>query len=73
MLSSKDIRLVPIEKRHLDDIMRDWNAPEMRKFLDGFIPHTREHEREWIENMQIEMKKDPALYLSSNNCTLRNS
>jgi RimJ/RimL family protein N-acetyltransferase len=57
MLVSKNIRLVPMEEHHLDALMKDWNTPEMRKFLGGFIPHTREHEREWIENVQIEMKK----------------
>jgi hypothetical protein len=57
MLVSKDIRLVPMEEHHLDALMKDWNTPEMRKFLGGFISHTRENEREWIENVQIEMKK----------------
>jgi RimJ/RimL family protein N-acetyltransferase len=57
MLQTSDLRLVPIEEHHLDDLMKDWNTPEMRKFLGGFIPNTREYEREWIENVQIEMKK----------------
>jgi RimJ/RimL family protein N-acetyltransferase len=57
MLVSSDIKLVPMEEHHLDDLMKYWNTPEMRRFLGGFIPHTREHEREWIENMQIEMKR----------------
>lgn len=57
MLTSDDIRLVPIEEHHLDALMENWNSPEMRKFLGGFIPHTRLHEKEWIESVQIEMKK----------------
>jgi len=56
VLVTDDIRLVPLEEHHLDDIMKGWNTPEMRKFLGGFIPHTRENEREWIEGVQIEMK-----------------
>ena len=30
--------------------------PEMRKFLGGFIPFTREAEREWIRSCQQQMK-----------------
>jgi RimJ/RimL family protein N-acetyltransferase len=57
MLVSNNLRLVPIEEHHLDALMKDWNTPEMRKFLGGFIPHTREYEREWIETAQIDMAK----------------
>jgi RimJ/RimL family protein N-acetyltransferase len=47
---------VPIEERHLDDIMKGFNNPEMRKFLGGFIPVTREAEREWIQACQRQMQ-----------------
>ena len=57
ILTGDNIRLVPIEERHLDDIMKNWNNPAMREFLGGFIPHTRLHEKEWIESVQIEMNK----------------
>jgi RimJ/RimL family protein N-acetyltransferase len=37
--------------------MKNWNNPELRHFLGGFIPHTRLQEKEWIESVQMEMKK----------------
>jgi len=40
---SNDIRLVPLGEHHLDDNMKDWNTPEMRKLVGCFIPHTREY------------------------------
>ena len=55
MLDGKKIRLVPLEEHHLDDIMKGFNNPEMRKFLGGFIPVTREAEREWIQSCQRQM------------------
>ena len=56
MMEGKKIRLVPLEERHLDDIMKGFNNPEMRKFIGGFIPVTREAEREWIQSCQQQMK-----------------
>lgn len=57
MLSGIKVRLVVLEEKHLDDIMKGWNNPEMRKFLGGFIPNTREAEREWIQASIEQMKK----------------
>ena len=56
MLEGKKVRLVPVEDRHLDDIVKGFNNPEMRKFLGGFIPVTKEAEREWIQACQQQMK-----------------
>jgi len=56
MLEGKMIQLVPLEERHLDDIMKGFNNPEMRKFIGGFIPVTSEAEREWIQACQQQMK-----------------
>ena len=56
MLQGKKIRLVPLEERHLDDIMKGFNNPELRRFLGGYLPFTREAEREWIHAMQQQMK-----------------
>lgn len=50
LLQGDKIRLVPIEKKHLDDIMKGWNNPVMRKFLNPFIPYSREIEIQWIDN-----------------------
>ncbi|MGY5859071.1 MAG: GNAT family protein [Candidatus Thorarchaeota archaeon] len=62
MLEGKKIRLVILEDYHLDDIVKGWNNPEMRKFLDGFIPHTKEAEREWIQSAQQQMKNMSSYY-----------
>jgi RimJ/RimL family protein N-acetyltransferase len=57
LLKTADIQLVPIEVDHLDEIMKNFNDPELRRFLGGFIPYSRLQEEEWIESMQMEMKK----------------
>jgi RimJ/RimL family protein N-acetyltransferase len=36
--------------------MEGWNNPDMRKFLGGYIPHSREAEKEWIRSVQERMK-----------------
>lgn len=56
MLEGTKIRLVPIDEHHLDDIMRGYNNPELRKFLGGYLPVTKEDEREWIQTSQQQMK-----------------
>ncbi|MFW9844092.1 MAG: GNAT family N-acetyltransferase [Candidatus Thorarchaeota archaeon] len=56
MIEGKKVRLVVLEERHLDDIMKGFNNPEMRRFLGGFIPLTKEAEREWIQSQQKQMK-----------------
>ena len=57
MLAGEKIRLVPLEEKHLDDIMKEWNSPKLRKYLGGFIPHSREVEHEWIQSAMEEMKQ----------------
>lgn len=58
MLVGEKVRLVPIEvEKHLDYIMTHFNDPEMRLFLGGFFPVTRNAEREWIEATEEKMKK----------------
>ena len=57
MMEGKKIKLVPLEERHLDDLMKEWNNPELRKFLGGFIPHSREAELQWIQSQIEDMKK----------------
>ncbi len=62
MLSGKLVNLVPLEEHHLDDIMKGWNNPEMRKFLGGYIPNTREAETEWLQSAQQQMKRMSSFY-----------
>ncbi len=58
MLVGKKIHLVPLEvDKHLDHIMEHFNDTEMRLFLGGYIPVTRNAEREWIEATEEKMKK----------------
>jgi RimJ/RimL family protein N-acetyltransferase len=64
MLLGNKVRLVPVEEKHLDSIMEGWNNPEMRKFLGGYIPNTREAEREWIRSAQESMKERTAFHFA---------
>ncbi|MFW9909145.1 MAG: GNAT family N-acetyltransferase [Candidatus Thorarchaeota archaeon] len=57
MLVGEKARLVPLEEeKHLDYIVEHWNNPEMRLFLGGYIPMTRNAEREWIQTAEEQMK-----------------
>ena len=62
MLTGEKVKLVPLEERHLDAIMEGWNNPEMRKFLGGYMPHSREAEREWIRSAQESMNRRQSVY-----------
>ncbi len=58
MIDGENVRLVPIEvEKHLDHIMEHFNDPEMRLFLGGFLPVTRNAEIEWIKTVEEKMKK----------------
>lgn len=57
MLVGEKVRLVPLEEeKHLDHIMEHFNDPEMRVFLGGYFPVTRNAEREWINSANERMK-----------------
>ncbi len=57
MTVGEKVRLVPLEEeKHLDYIMEHFNNPEMRVFLGGFIPVTRNAEREWIQAAEESLK-----------------
>ena len=58
MIEGKTIRLTVLEEKHLDDIMKEWNNPEMRRFLGGYIPNSREAEKEWIQSAQQSRRAD---------------
>ena len=54
MIDGKNVRLVPMEvDKHLDHIMEHFNNPEMRLFLGGFLPVTRNAEIEWIKGILL--------------------
>lgn len=57
MIVGEKVRLVPIEPQHLDYIMEHFNSPEMRSFLGGYIPVTRNMEVEWIQSAEEGIKK----------------
>ena len=57
MIAGEKVRLAPLEEKHLDDLMKEWNNPKLRKFLGGFIPHSREAELQWIQATMEDMKK----------------
>lgn len=60
MIKGENVNLVTLEKHHLDDIMKGWNNPEMRRFLGGFIPHSRENEASWIESVARAVSENSA-------------
>jgi len=58
MLVGEKVRLVPLEEeKHLDYIMEHFNDLEMRLFLGGYIPVTRNAEKEWIQAAEENLKK----------------
>ena len=58
MIVGDKVRLVHLdEEKHLDHIMEHFNDPEMRVFLGGYAPVTRDAEREWIRSANEEMKQ----------------
>ncbi len=48
VFNGERVRLVPLGLRHLDDIWRGWNNPELKILLNGVIPDAYESEEEWI-------------------------
>jgi RimJ/RimL family protein N-acetyltransferase len=64
VLVGKAIRLSILEESHLDRIMLDWNNPEMRKYLAGYMPNSREYEAQWIENAQQQMRDRKSFYFA---------
>ena len=63
MLTGKNVKLVPLDERHLDAIMEGWNNPEMRKYLGGYFPNSRESEKEWMRSAQESMKRRSDVHL----------
>jgi RimJ/RimL family protein N-acetyltransferase len=55
MLSGSEVRLVVLEREHLEEIVKSWNNPEMRIYLGGYMPNSREHEEKWMDGVQERM------------------
>lgn len=51
------MRLIVLERRHLDDIVKRWNNPEMRIYLGAYIPNSREQEEKWMDSVQERMNR----------------
>jgi RimJ/RimL family protein N-acetyltransferase len=62
MLEGPVVRLVVLESKHLDLIMKRWNDPEMRAFLGPYIPQSRAQEAEWIEGVERRRKNQEAFF-----------
>ncbi len=52
MFEGNLVRLVVLEDKHLDHIIENWNNPEMRRHLEGVIPHSRQSEVDWLHSVQ---------------------
>ena len=57
MFEGNLVRLIVLEETHLDHIIENWNNPEMRRFLGGVIPHSRQSEVDWLQSVQDDMKR----------------
>lgn len=58
MLVGERVRLVPLEvEKHLEYIMEHFNNPELRAFLGGYLPVSRDAEREWIQAINEDANK----------------
>ena len=57
MFEGESVRLVVLEEEHLDHIIENWNDPDMRRFLGGIIPHSRQSEADWLQSVQDDMKR----------------
>ena len=64
MLSGESVRLVILERRHLDDIVKGWNNPEMRIHLGPYIPNSREQEEKWMDSVQERMNRRKDFYFA---------
>lgn len=64
MLAGKTIRLAILEEKYLDKIMQDWNNPEMRKYLGGYMPNSKTFEARWIESVHEQMKNRKSFYFA---------
>jgi RimJ/RimL family protein N-acetyltransferase len=64
MLEGKTIRLVVLEKKHLPEIVKHWNNPEMRIFLGEYIPNSPQQEESWFEHAQERMNKRKDFYFA---------
>ncbi|MFW9918424.1 MAG: GNAT family N-acetyltransferase [Candidatus Thorarchaeota archaeon] len=65
MLVGEKVRLVPLEEeKHLDHIMEHFNNPELRVFLGGYMPFTRNIEREWILSAEEDQKKRKSFHFA---------
>ncbi|MHA2205520.1 MAG: GNAT family N-acetyltransferase [Candidatus Thorarchaeota archaeon] len=51
MLEGKKVRLIIMDKHHIDDILEGWNNPEMRQYLMGYLPVPREGEEQFLESV----------------------
>lgn len=63
-MEGKVVRLVALEGKHLDEIMKRWNDPEMRAFLGPYIPHSRIQQTEWMESVETRRKNMQAFFFA---------
>ena len=64
MLVGSKVQLVPIEERHLDYMMEHVNDVEMRVLLGGFMPTTRNMQKEFIQSVSELIKKRQGFHLA---------
>jgi len=61
MLKGKRVRLVPLERKHIDLFLKWFNDPEITQYITMYKPMTRDMEEEWFNNLK---HKEDAVYFS---------
>lgn len=64
MLVGSKVQLVPIEERHLNDMMEHVNDVEMRVLLGSFMPTTLNMQKEWVQSVSELIKKRQGFHLA---------
>jgi RimJ/RimL family protein N-acetyltransferase len=64
MYCGEQVRLRAIEMSDLDNIMKQWNTYEMRRFLPSPLPMSEQAEKEWLEKATTQdVRKDGRIVL----------
>ena len=52
MQKGKRIKLMPLEKKHIDLFLKWFNDPEITQYLERYKPITRDSEEDWFDKLK---------------------
>ena len=61
MLKGKRVRLVPLDRKHIELFLKWFNDPEITQYLTMYKPMTRDMEEEWFGNLK---NREDAVFFS---------